>query len=260
MAGSHRKAAGAEIWPQGTTAAIRRSLNIYRRDRKRERWLDAWYGQFLSPGALAFDIGSHAGDRAACFARLGARVVAVEPQPAFARMLRMLHRRDDNVHVEQVALGATAGSLTLNINSENPTVSTLSSDFISAARGAVGWNTQTWSRSIETPVATFDMLIRKYGRPDFVKLDVEGWEHEALKGLTQTLPVLSFEFTTIQKDVALRCIERMAELGAVRFLASLGESLAYDCPTHRDAAAMAKWIEALPEAANSGDIYAFAEH
>ena len=35
--------------------------------------------------SLAFDIGAHVGDRTAAFRRLGARVVAVEPQPAAMR-------------------------------------------------------------------------------------------------------------------------------------------------------------------------------
>ena len=47
--------------------------------------MDRLYGQFVRPGDLVFDIGAHVGDRVASFRRLGARVVAVEPQPALAR-------------------------------------------------------------------------------------------------------------------------------------------------------------------------------
>lgn len=251
----------SEALPPGTAAAVRRSLQIYRRDRDREPRLDAWYGQFVKPGALVFDIGAHAGDRTACFARLGARVVAAEPQPAFARLLRFLHRGDPQVIVEPVAIGAREGTIALNLNVDNPTVSTVSAEFIAAARGAQGWATQAWSRTIEVPVLTFDTLIARHGRPAFVKLDVEGWEHEALAGLSVLPDVLSFEFTTIQKDVALACLDRLAALGATRFRASLGESLAFeeDPQQSLDLKAMSDWLEALPLAANSGDVYAYAE-
>ena len=56
--------------------------------------MDALYGQFLTPGDLAFDIGSHVGDRISSFRRLGARVVALEPQPGPARAIRLIHGRD----------------------------------------------------------------------------------------------------------------------------------------------------------------------
>ena len=44
--------------------------------------MDTLYRRFLRPGDLAFDVGAHVGDRVASFRRLGARVVAVEPQLA----------------------------------------------------------------------------------------------------------------------------------------------------------------------------------
>jgi tRNA G37 N-methylase Trm5 len=39
------------------------------------------YSEFVSAGDLVFDIGANIGDYAEMFARLGARVVAVEPNP-----------------------------------------------------------------------------------------------------------------------------------------------------------------------------------
>ena len=44
--------------------------------------MDRLYGRFVQPGDFVFDIGAHVGDRVASFQRLGARVVAAEPQPA----------------------------------------------------------------------------------------------------------------------------------------------------------------------------------
>ena len=118
------------------------------------------------------------------------------------------------------------------INADNPTVSSISPTFIDAARDASGWETQRWTKSVDVAVTTIDALIAKHGRPAFIKLDVEGYEAEALQGLSQAVRALSFEFTTIQRDVALACIERCSVLGYAQldfihhFFGCVGLSLA----------------------------------
>src|SRR3984957_1385314 len=123
-----------------------RSLRIYYGDRARRPALDAHYAKFVSPGDLVFDIGAHVGDRVAAFRRLGARVVAVEPQPALVKTLRLLYGRDANVTIEAAAVGRQPGDIALIVNLDNPTVSTASTDFIAAAANAPGWEGQAWSK------------------------------------------------------------------------------------------------------------------
>ena len=218
--------------------------------------MDRLYVPFVRPGDLVFDVGAHVGDRVAAFRRLGARVVAVEPQPALVTTLRLLYGRDPEVCIEAVALGREPGAATLNLNLDNPTVSTASEAFIRAAAGAPGWHGQAWTETIDVPMATLDELIARHGVPVFVKIDVEGFEAETLAGLTRPLPALSFEFTTIQRDVAADCIARCRALGASRYNAALGESQQLVHERWVSAVEIERWLRDLPVEANSGDVYA----
>jgi FkbM family methyltransferase len=233
-----------------------RSLRIYYGDRQRRAALDRHYARFVAAGDLVFDIGSHVGDRVAAFRRLGARVIAVEPQPALATTLRLFYGRDRAVTLVESAVGRERGAIALKLNLDNPTVSTASEAFIAAAHDAPGWEGQHWTRTIEVPVTTLDALIARYGTPRFVKVDVEGYEAEVLAGLSAPVPALSFEFTTIQRDVACACVARCAAIGYGAFEASLGESLAFVHGRKLSADEIADWLMTLPGRANSGDIYA----
>jgi FkbM family methyltransferase len=240
-----------------SAAGVLRSIWIYRvRHPARRRRMDLLHGRFVRRGDLVFDLGAHVGDRIASFRRLGCRVVAVEPQPALQRLLRALYGRARDVALVPAAVGECCGRLELHLNLRNPTVSTGSTAFIAAADGAPGWEGQRWSRRATVPLVTLDTLIAEHGRPAFVKIDVEGFEDRVLRGLSAALPALSFEFTTIQREVALAGLRRCAALGDYRFDAALGESHELVHGRCLDADEMAAWITGLPSAANSGDVYA----
>lgn len=236
-------------------AAIGRSLRTYYAP-GRAAALDAFQARFLGAGELGFDIGAHVGDRTASFRRLGARAVAVEPQPRLARLLRLLFGRDEGVVRVAALVGAQAGEASLRLNRANPTVASASEDFLAAAAGAPGWEGQHWDDAVTLPVTTLDALAAEHGRPDFIKIDVEGFELQALAGLSRPVRALSFEFTLIQREVALNALRMVEALGDYRFNACLGEEMRFALPAPAHAGTLARWLEALPPEANSGDIYA----
>lgn len=239
-----------------TLGGLAASLSTYRLAPLRARRMRRLYRRFVAPGDLVFDIGAHVGNRTAAFRALGCRVVAVEPQPAAARLLRLLHGRDRMVDIVETAVGAAPGRAEMRINSANPTVSTLSDRFIEAADGAAGWQGQVWDDTAAVTVTTLGALIAAHGRPAFVKIDVEGFEAEVLAGLTVPLPALSFEFTTIQRDIAFAAIDRLSSLGAYGFNLALGETQALRLGDPVDGETMKGLIAGLPQDANSGDVYA----
>ncbi|CFX26542.1 Methyltransferase fkbm family protein [Candidatus Filomicrobium marinum] len=237
---------------------LSRSLRVYYGDQKRQRAMRELYATFISEGDLAFDVGAHVGDRTGVFRSLGAHVVALEPQPLPGRALRLIYARDPDVTIVSAAAADHDGTVRMHVNTANPTVSTASGDFLAQAEGAAGWEGQTWDQVIEVRAVTLDHLIARYGHPAFIKIDVEGFEDRVLAGLSEPVPALSFEFTTIDRDVACRGLERLAALGPYRYDIALGETqqLTFGEGRELDARTMAAHVRALPHEVNSGDIYA----
>jgi hypothetical protein len=62
-------------------------------------------------------------------------------------------------------------------------------------------------------MTTLDNLIREYGTPFLIKIDVEGYELEVLKGLSQPIKMISFEFTVPEKsNIIIECIDRIRNI------------------------------------------------
>src|SRR5712671_4370787 len=104
---------------------LARSLVIYHAIPLRQRRLRRLYGHFVRAGDLVFDIGAHAGNRVRAFAALGCRVVALEPQPDFARVLRTLFSQNSHITVVEGAVSNSAGRAMLALSERTPTVTTL---------------------------------------------------------------------------------------------------------------------------------------
>ena len=143
------------------------------------------------------------------------------------RAIRAIYAGDDGVTLVEAACGGDAGSVSLHVNTRNPTVSTVSAHFLRAAKGAGGWADGVSDDEIEVRCVTLDSLLTRYGVPTFVKIDVEGFEDAVLAGLSRPLPALSFEFTTIERALARRCVDRLTSLGFDGFDVALGDDTSF---------------------------------
>jgi len=233
-----------------------RSLLIYYWKPFNRRRLRRFYRQFVRPGALCFDIGAHLGNRTQAFLDLGARVVAVEPQPRCAAYLcrRFDHHR--GFILVQKAIGAKAGVADLLVNRMNPTISTLAPASWRKAMAATAMRSERWDRQVEVAVTTLDQLIDQHGLPFFCKIDIEGYEHRALGGLSHPLPALSFEFISIDTAAAKKCMRRLQRTGIYRFNWSFREQLRLAAPAWGDCQDVERMLRALGPRVVSGDIYA----
>lgn len=233
-----------------------RSLWLYRRP-GRQRALRRFYRSFVGPGDVVFDIGAHVGDRTRAFAGLGARVVALEPNPELAARLKRAFSGRAAIEVVEAAAGDAVGRATLHVSAATPTVSSLNAAWTErvAARNA-GFADVCWDRPVEVPVTTLARLIQRHGEPAFAKIDVEGHESRVLAGLDRPLPALSFEFVRGTLDDAGDCVERLAALGAYEYNAVEGERRRFLWPRWRSPEAVRDWLAAGADGLASGDLYA----
>ena len=151
-----------------------RSLAIYHAIPWRQRGMRRLYAGFVKAGDLVFDIGAHVGNRTRGFAALGCRVMALEPQPDFARLLRTVFGRSPRVEIVEAAVGAMAGKASLSISDRTPTVTTVVTGWRDARSREADFGGVRWNRRIDVEMTTLDELIARWGLPAFVKIDVEG--------------------------------------------------------------------------------------
>lgn len=192
---------GSRVFPQARNAY----QLLFSRDKySRRKMMNRFYAEFIRPNDLVFDVGANVGVYAETFTELGARVIAVEPNPACCDVLKNLAKRAD-VIVEACAAGCESGTVLLQLN-DNSQLSSANPSWREQLDRSPLHRSARWQRQITVSVTTLDALVRRHGLPKFVKIDVEGFDDEVLRGMTFKPRVLTFEFNRLLPAIAERCL------------------------------------------------------
>ena len=180
---------------------------------RQSRRMREFYSGLLTTGAWVFDIGANVGTMTRVFASLGAKVVAVEPNPDCVRHIELSTSRE-SVEVLQAAVGEKNGLGVLKVSDRKDKMSSLSDEWRDAVAKENREYQGMWKREVTVPMITLDALIERYTMPGYIKIDVEGYEEQALAGLSECPPLLSFEFNRLFLDSALRALDNKIFEGA----------------------------------------------
>lgn len=218
--------------------------------------LARFYSQFIQEGDLCFDVGAHVGDRLMAWSRLGARIVGIEPQAHCMRLLKRWYGSRDNIILIEKAVASSSGEGKIFISERTPTVSSLSKEWIDTVRQTPKFDGTRWETVAKVPLTTLDELIGRFGAPVFCKIDVEGYELEALNGLSHPVKALSFEYNPAVRDIALGCIELLEKLGDYEFNWTVSEKPWFRSTQWALAGSIRILLANMPPDAPTGDIYA----
>jgi FkbM family methyltransferase len=152
---------------------------------------------------LVFDVGSNIGEVTKKFINAGARVVAIEPQIKITN--------GDNYKevyaVKNMCISNEIGNVVFYTNNRATTTATCFEDWKRVQHSNTKWTKMTM------PATTLDALIDEFGKPKYIKIDVEGYEHKVLGGLSCKINFISFEFTESYWETFFESIKIIEKLG-----------------------------------------------
>lgn len=172
-------------------------------------------------GDIFFDVGANQGQKTDIFLRLGAKVVAVEPDEYNQKILKqnflMYRLVEKPVTIVGKAVSDRSGAETMWVDEPGSAKNTLNPKWVETLRT----DSSRFGKRLEfeetqkVQTITLEDLVRDYGRPFYIKIDVEGYEPAVLRRLRRPVPYISFEVNLPEfKPEALECIELLENVAA----------------------------------------------
>jgi FkbM family methyltransferase len=174
---------------------------------------------------LIFDIGFNVGEfTQTCFNKYpNCNVIAVDANPNLVNAASPHFFTNYNFSLLNNLVSDKEGEeIDFYISHKATGVSTASTEFMKNSRFTkgskhLGENSIEWSAPIKVQSTTIDAMIERYGVPDLLKIDVEGYELNVLKGLTQKVNDICFEWHEEEKDNLYKILEHLQSLGYNQF-------------------------------------------
>lgn len=198
------------------------------------------FRSLVPPGSLCFDIGANIGEKTRMYLAHGCRVVAVEPVERNIEILEKRFGRTPDVTIVSSAASDHVGREAINVIDDVTAFSSFSNRWVASLEdpelNRFGVRLPP-STSQMVDMTTLDLLIERFGSPDYVKVDVEGHEINVLRSLSQKVTLVSFEANLPEfADETINCVSTLATLAPASVFNYTDEG--------QDDLKLAEWIDA----------------
>lgn len=164
-----------------------------------------------------FDIGANIGKFTEAWLKSNQynEIICVEANPALIVLLKEKFKDNKNVIIlNKLVSNVSAEKKNFIINNDHHTLSTASEDWIKTSRFSKMYEN---SKQIEVETITLDDLVKEYGKPNLIKIDVEGYELEVLQGLSEKQADICFEWVDEGLIKAFECCQHLMKIGYDKF-------------------------------------------
>jgi len=203
-------------------------------------WGDALYIK-KENNFLIFDIGANIGDFTnRCLENISnSKIISIEPNNDLFENLKNRFKYK-NVEILDLLVSNKSNEILDFYISNADTISTASKDWVENSRFSNSYN---WNNIVKKNTITIDDLILKYGNPDLIKIDVEGYEYEVISGLSKRQKNLCFEWVEEKYDILNKTCEYLKLIGYNEFGFTYGDDHLLkptkwtsweDCDIHKD--------------------------
>ena len=172
---------------------------------------------------MYFDIGANIGRWSLANIHLCDKIIAVEASPKTFNKLLDNCRNDKIISLNYAVCNNNCNDITFYEAAAN-TISTINKEWLTDETSRF-YNYQY--EEITCRTITIDKLIKKYGLPDFIKVDVEGGEYECISSLTQKVKLLCFEWASETNKITLDCIDYLNKLGYTKYYIQIEDNYSF---------------------------------
>ncbi|NML19602.1 FkbM family methyltransferase [Pseudoflavitalea sp. G-6-1-2] len=165
---------------------------------------------------LIFDIGANQGHKTHIFRKLSKKVVSVDPDDTNFAILNIRFKKNPDITIIKKAVDASNGESVLYITEEGSGLNTMSNkwkDALSNTEESRWEHAIEYNKKVTVNTITMGDLIRAFGTPDFIKVDVEGFEKNVISGIDTPVPLISFECNLPEfYSESLWCVDHLHSL------------------------------------------------
>ena len=139
-----------------------------------------FFNKILKKKKLIFDVGSNQGDKAFVFSKIGQKIILFEPDKICCDFLENRFKNFKNILIEKIVLtGRKAEKKSFITVENNSSYNSLNLKRINFLKN----NFKYLLKRIYIKTKSINFYIKKYGIPNFLKIDTEGSEYEIIKSI-----------------------------------------------------------------------------